>query len=819
MIKCFLSHSNNDKKSYVSKVASILGPGIAEYDAYTFEAGMKTLDEIITSMKKSQLFVIFLSNSALDSEWVKTELTNAKKFFDQGIITKVFPIILDQRLTYKDGRIPEWMRKEYNLKLISRPTVAARRIKQRLRELSWDIHPKLKEREKIFVGRNDLINLFEERMDDYEKERPVCVFATGLKRIGRKSLLKSALNKSNIFAHSYRPPIIGLYRHESIEDFIIKITELGFSKSGRPSNLLSKTVDQKIQLAIDLSNDMQLAKETLFIEDDGCLVNYERKIEEWFIRVIENVANSGIPLFAVAPYFRPKPNEIRKFERLFMLELPELSVMERKGLLRRYLESEGIILAKEDFEFYANLLYGYPEQVIYTADLIVDEGPRRARDYSYQIREYNSEKASITLLDYQDNPVAIDLLSVLARFEFISLEFLFDIVEENLCWPLLNAFISSSICDFIGVEREFVRLNDTIRDHILRVRFVIPDEYQKNLEKHVKTFLKMKNKLEVDVSDYIYSITNAIISGKKVNEKYLIPSHFLMTIRDLYNHQRQYDRVIQLADLILQKKDTLDNSIETFIRYFLCRALARKRDRRFLSEVQLVPRPEYNFLLGFYYRLKRRHSDAVRELKKAVNNPITKVRARRELVQVYVYLQDYENAFSMAEENYRDNPSNHFNIQAYFNCLINLPKPQLHKDTLSKLVNELKKSAADQAHEMALICEAIYKAKCLESYEDAINLINDAIDIFPESPYVHIAKFDICAKFKDLLGMENEMRVLQELDKDKKNLIYNETLIRMESVCLAIAGRKREAIQLIDSKLRNIPKVSRENIRKKISAL
>lgn len=36
-------------------------------------------------------------------------------------------------------------------------------------ELSFEKHPRLKERNEIFVGRNDLIGLFEERMDDFEK--------------------------------------------------------------------------------------------------------------------------------------------------------------------------------------------------------------------------------------------------------------------------------------------------------------------------------------------------------------------------------------------------------------------------------------------------------------------------------------------------------------------------------------------------------------------------------------------------------------------------------------------------------------------------
>lgn len=817
MIKCFLSHSSKDKKSYITKVASILGPGIAEYDEYTFEEGMNTFDEIINSMKKSQLFVIFFSNSALESAWVKSELSNAKKYYDQGVIAKIFPIIIDSNVTYKDVRIPEWMRKEYNLKLISKPTVAARRIKQRLRELSWNIHPKLKEREKIFVGRNDLINQFEQRMDDYELERPICIFATGLKRIGRKSLIKNAFLKSNIFPTSYRPPLITLYRHESIEDFIIKLAELGFTESERPSNMLKKTVDHKIEIAIKLSNEMQLAKETLFIEDDGCIVNYKREVEQWFIEIIKNINNTGTPLFAVAPTFRPKRRDIRKIKNIFMLELPELSVTERKGLLRRYLEFEGVILTKEDYEFFSNLLYGYPEQVIYAVDLITDEGPREAKRYSYQIREYNSERASITLLEYQDNKLALDLLSLLSRFEFISLEFLFDIVEENICWPLINEFISRSICDFIGIEHEFIRLNDTVRDHILRIRFNMPDEYKKNLKKHVEAFVKLKNKLEVDVSDYIYSIKNAILSDTKINELYLIPSHFLLTIRDLYNHHRQYERVIKLSDIILQKQDSLDESIKNFIRYFLCRALARTRDRRFLQEVRLVPPPENNFLLGFYYRLNGRYSEAVAQQKIAVNNPITRIRARRELVQVYIYLQDFENAYSMAEENYHDNPNNHFNIQAYFNCLINHVNPKSKQKILLKLINELKTIASDQAHEMALIAEAVYHAKCLESYEDAINQINDAIHTFPESPFGHLAKFDICTKFKDLIGMENEIKILQKMEK--KKIVFFETIVRLQSTFLAITGKKQEAIHLVETKLKNMPKASKINIKNRLNAL
>ena len=74
MKKIFLSHSSQNK-DYVKIVADKFGKDIAVYDEYSFECGMKTFDEILKNLNNSQLFVIFLSSAALDSEWVKKELS------------------------------------------------------------------------------------------------------------------------------------------------------------------------------------------------------------------------------------------------------------------------------------------------------------------------------------------------------------------------------------------------------------------------------------------------------------------------------------------------------------------------------------------------------------------------------------------------------------------------------------------------------------------------------------------------------------------------------------------------------------------------
>lgn len=99
MIKCFLSHSSKDKDSYVRIVAGRLRKEVKIYDEESFERGMRTADEIARGLDESTLFVIFISNAALDSDWVKGELSAAQKKFEQGQLRRIYPIIIDS-----DGR-------------------------------------------------------------------------------------------------------------------------------------------------------------------------------------------------------------------------------------------------------------------------------------------------------------------------------------------------------------------------------------------------------------------------------------------------------------------------------------------------------------------------------------------------------------------------------------------------------------------------------------------------------------------------------------------------------------------------------------------
>jgi len=250
MIKCFLSHSSKDKERYVRLVARQIRRETKIFDEQTFEEGMSPIEEIINGLDEASLFVLFISDTALDSDWVRDELTKAKDYLDEGKLQRIFPILIDAHIDYSDNRIPEWLKESTNIQHISRPAKAARKINSRLIEISWKFHPRLKERESIFVGRNTLIDEIEERLDDFRKNTPSVLIASGLPSIGRKALLRHATRKANVVRESYEYPVITLSSQDSIEDFVLKIHDLGFSSEISVASRLRGSLTDKVSLAL-----------------------------------------------------------------------------------------------------------------------------------------------------------------------------------------------------------------------------------------------------------------------------------------------------------------------------------------------------------------------------------------------------------------------------------------------------------------------------------------------------------------------------------------------------------------------------------------
>src|SRR5690606_20908261 len=135
----------------------------------------------------------------------------------------------------------------------------------------------------LFVGRNSSIEAFERRFDDFSREKPVLSVVAGPPSIGRRTLIKNALAKLSLTKFETDCPVVYMDRHASIEDFILRLLDLGLSeKSYLDLELLDKSVEGKIGLAIALLKDLIPLRERLVVVDEGSLVNYKKELPDWF---------------------------------------------------------------------------------------------------------------------------------------------------------------------------------------------------------------------------------------------------------------------------------------------------------------------------------------------------------------------------------------------------------------------------------------------------------------------------------------------------------------------------------------------------------
>lgn len=108
----------------------------------------------------------------------------------------------------------------------------------------------------IFVGRNNLVEKFEIRLDDFDKGGINTFIVSGLPDIGRRSLARHCLVKGNVVKEDYTASKLLLTRNDSIEDFIIKLDDLGFNNEITVDKIEELSMSEKIDIAIRLSEQL-----------------------------------------------------------------------------------------------------------------------------------------------------------------------------------------------------------------------------------------------------------------------------------------------------------------------------------------------------------------------------------------------------------------------------------------------------------------------------------------------------------------------------------------------------------------------------------
>lgn len=714
-MKCFLSHSSKDKEQYVNAVAEYLIKEIGEkfvvYDQYSFESGVPVIEEILDGIKESALFIVFLSNHSVSSSWVQDELKEAKKNQLELLGLRIYPILIDPDLSHESSLIPDWMRDEsYNLKYVRKPIKAAKSILQRRNQMLDGKFPTRKH-ERACIGRNDLVERFETRV--YENSGPPqCAIFSGMDEIGRRTLLKECLIKSQQIRENYIFPTIELDSTESIENFIVKLDDLSMANSYELGNLMTMDIDEKITIAASMINDIQNLTETLRIIDDECIIsagnsgNFEEdknsNISDWFMYILDEVdIAKHISIVVVANRKLSLIARLREEYQIYSMEVLELNNLDKQKLLMHLANSHDLQLSRigedSDLNFFLSYLSGYPGQIRYAVKLMCDYGVKKVRqEYLDDISEYNSKKVQKALLPHISSEEKMAVLCLLSETTFATYEFLFDVLgRTSALFLAIEELKELSICEDMGRDNEAISINSGVRDFILRNRsrrdrsshgvsentYVLREDYQRKLEEIISTRLDKISSEEADLTDILYLPQKALKDNLPITkelQRSLLPSHYIQTIQEFSSSFKRNDEmVVHLSDRALQHEYSIDTRIVHKIRYYLCSSLARLgREERFYREIKFIKGIDHLFLHGFYNRKQGKPENAIPYFEEILRKGDTYLvsKAARELVEVYRDLERYQDALRLAKENYesRRGRTNAYLIQAYLNCLMNL---------------------------------------------------------------------------------------------------------------------------------------------------
>ena len=731
MNRAFLSHSSK-QKGIVERVAQNLGKAQCVFDKYEFESGLPILDEIIKGLDSTELFVLFLSEEALSSDWVQKEILIAKDNFDSRKNNKVFPILIDSSISVStDKRIPEWM-KQYLLKPLTDPFIISKKIKQRLREISIESNPLYKEKEELFVGRNEVFDSFETSIYSLSETKPNSIIVSGLDGIGRRTFLKTALKRASKIKQYYDPIYITLDTKDSIEDFIIKLQDIDSENTTQYLDYLKDlSFEEKVKEAGSILNKIQESNEFIFLIDSGCIIMPTKRVAEWFLKIIKNQKVRNIFTLSIISRFRPSNELLKKNTDIIHFSLNTLSDRDTEKLFVKYSSLLNLDLGIDDAKKILSVLNGVPAQIYYAVDYIKNYGIRDAIKNIEEIVDFG-ETQVFYLIDLikSKGDIAYNLLILLSNFEFISYDLIYSTVGESAeIDALLEEFYIIGVYDLVGANKEYIKVHYPIRDYISRSKVKLHQPYSGKLKDNIKKFIKtMSDEKEFsDISELLFSVKGAILEGHKLPEKYYIPSFVLKTIVELY-YKGNYKNVISLIDNVLENQKKLDESLIREFYYWLCLSLARKRNDRFEIEIQNIDGSDYDYLYGFYYRFKKMYDNAIKYLERTVKSSPNFQRARRELVNVYLLKEDYPSALGIAKENYENQKLNAFHIQAYFLCLVRkafLTKEDREK--IEELFKNVERSFDSRSKEIHNVMKGEYEYYLKKDISKSINILRECI--------------------------------------------------------------------------------------------
>lgn len=737
--KIFISHSSAQDK-FASQVADYLGRDKVHLDIHDFEKGSDIAKEIEEHIDHSTIFVLLLSDEALDSDWVKKEIAIVRlKLLDEEIVDFV-PVIIDDSITVEDHRLEDekplrWIKK-YLLKQVLSPKMVARLVSRKMNQQLYAFNSQIRERAKLFFGRdNDIAELKLKLFEDTSSSKRA-VIISGLDHVGRKRLLKEFINQTvNDVHEAYMPIKLLMTETDGIEQLIAQLNEYLELYDDKAVYDLVRDENTGLDIAVEMLNRMADCQERIIIRDEKCIVLGNGKLTNWFLTLLMRKDLHPMIHFFVASRFTPRTSVERNFPCIITRRIDGLDSMNMKALFNAYAKQRKIAPTDAEAKFFLDSLSGFPIQAYKAVDLLADNDFHTAKRHLPEVTTMFDGNFTQIVSEMEKLPHGKDILVLLSQFEFVSVDLLAQVCPDDIS-DALETFRHYSLYEFFGSANQYIRLNPGLADYISRNKIELPANYVSRLRHVARELLADMDNSLTDLSSQLYSIKETLRdpeSRSVAKEKYLLPSFVLKVIVEEYNKGVD-ENVIELVELLLNNKPRKGyDEINRSIHYWYCCSLCRTRNRKFLTEVEYFRDSPYSylFLKGFYERHLGHNRDAEEYYQKALDQSkaygdreyVSK--AEHELVMVKVDLGDYKGAYDLAKKSYERDKTNTYHIEAYFRCLANTAHPD--SQLMNELIDRMELSYVKDKEDIVPSMRAQYKYYVAHDFREAINMLEEVI--------------------------------------------------------------------------------------------
>lgn len=660
-------------------MAEQLTPGTFELDSQTFDAGLLNSHAIIEALKRSDLFVLFLSENSANSPYVDFEVALGVELVAKGLISKVLVICLDEAAFFFASETIKF----FNIvRRSSSPESIARLVQGALivsvSDKSDQVHP--------FIGRESTLRELEGQLIDPSRKPTKALYISGNHGSGRRTIAKK------LYANQY--PQVGIvFPQIEVGEFsgpeeLFRIVLAALRPSLPASQLRTRLASfsmadfsEKTKQIADLLNSLPAAREAAFVLDQGGILADDGSFEPEISAVLDLLNARPHPAITIiSPRMMPF-----KMRRPGDVAYASVLAFERQDALRlagRLFKDNEIEATQDQMDEFIALMDGHPFNFYRAIDEVNANSlgvflsdPTNFVSWKHR---YASEYLGKVNFKHTDELV-LGILRLLPSLDFSA-------IVEAL--PISAAEISDSL----------VRLGDL---HVLEhsgdnfqispaLRLAVERDKRVNISSDVRTaaFSAIAKSLEFRIEEggaTIALIDSAVMAAIEANADnsafvtaFLLPSHYVWLAKRNYD-QRNFKECISLAKLALKGAGRLASSAFVAACRYMCLAAARLGEGQVFDDgiARLASaahddwaRSNVAFLRGFNLRMHGNLPQAETEFRESYRVGKGNTSAAREIAAICLVRGNLEEAEKFAREALRYAPTNPYIVDMLISVLI-----------------------------------------------------------------------------------------------------------------------------------------------------